>query len=641
MARADSFYTQCNPTNVPYTENFESASVPGLPNCTNRENVGTGNNWVTINSPGSGFTSKTLEYPYNLSNAADVWFYTQGLNLTAGISYRITFRFGCNSTTYTESMNVSYGNMASVSSMTDLIVDYPSIKNTTPSISTSDFTPATTGVYYIGFHAYSISNQFNLFVDDISVDLTPTCDFPNSIVISNITNNSAQVDWAPPALGNPVSYDLYYNITGIVPIVTTTPSISGITSTTAQLTGLTPSTTHYLWLRSTCTAPGASNWSPVDTFTTLCDIITTPTAVAETFSAAIPNCWSNAKGLLSDPNTTFTTTTSSSWIIDDFGNVTTPVNKSARLNIWNTTTNDWLITPSYNLGSGGNMKLEFDLAYTPYTGTSSATMGVDDKFAVVISTDNGITWALANALRTWDANTPISNIGEHIVIDLSTYTGVVMFGFYGESTVSNADNNVYVDNVQITPLLPVKLISFKGEKQGAKNLLTWTVATEYNSKGYELQRSANGENFSTIAYINSKAINGNSNSTLNYDIADENPFKGTNFYRLKQVDFDGKSTLSNVVLLKGNSVNDIFLTAIYPNPTKDKVTITLLAPAVQNITLVITDIAGRVVMQQSKQLIRGDNNLTLQVSKLQSGTYFVKVFCIYNCQTSISKFVKE
>ncbi len=640
-ARADSFYTQCNATNVPYAENFESATVPALPNCTNRENVGTGNNWVTINNPGSGFTSKTLEYPYNGTNAADVWFYTQGLNLIAGTSYRITFRYGCNSATYTESMNVSYGSNASAASMTDLIVDYPTIKNTTPSLSTSDFTPATSGVFYIGFHAYSISNQFNLFVDDITVDLTPTCDFPNSIVISNITNNSAQLDWAPPTLGNPTNYDLYYNITGTTPTSTTTPSVSGITSTTTQLSGLTPSTIHYVWLRSNCTSSGASNWSPVDTFTTLCDVIPTPTAVTETFSNVIPNCWSNAQGILSDPSTTFTTTSSSSWIIDDFGNATTPVNKSARLNIWNTTTNDWLISPSYNLGIGVGMKLEFDLAYTPYSGTTTATMGVDDKFAVVISTDNGVTWALANALRVWDATTPISNTGEHIVIDLSTYSGVVMFGFYGESTVSNADNNVYVDNVQITPLLPVKLTSFKGERQGSKNLLLWTTATENNSKGFELQRSANGETFSTIAYIASKAINGNSNATLNYVFADEKPFNGNSYYRLKQVDFDGKSSLSNVVLIKGNRLNEILLSAIYPNPTKDKLMVTLLAPAVQNVTLIITDIAGKIVMQQSKQLISGDNNLSLHVAKLQSGTYFIKAVCNNGCETSLSKFVKD
>ncbi len=638
---ADSFYTQCNPTNIPYTQDFESAVVPSMPNCTSIENVGTGNNWETSNNPGNGFTSKTLEYNYNSTNAADVWFYTQGINLTAGTSYRIAFRYGCNDATYTESLNVSYGMSASASSMTDLIVDYPSITNTTPSLSSTDFTPTTTGVYYFGFHAYSIPDQFNLYVDDIFVQLTPVCDYPTAIVVSNITTTTAQVDWAPPTLGTPTGYDAYYNTTGIAPTSTTTPTVSAVTGTSTQISGLSPSTTYNIWMRTNCGALGMSNWSLVDTFSTLCDAIITPTSAPEPFTTVMPNCWSNAQGILADPNTTFTTTASSSWVIDDFGNVTTPVNKSARLNIWNTTTNDWLITPGYNLGTGGNMKLEFDLAYTPYSGTATATLGPDDKFAVVISTDSGVTWALANSLRTWDANTPISNTGEHIVIDLSSYTGVVMFGFYGESTISNADNNVYVDNVQITPLLPVTLSSFKGERQGAKNLLLWTTASEQNNKGYELQRSANDENFSPIAFVSSKAVNGNSNTTLRYNYMDEKQFNGNCYYRLKQIDFDGKSTFSNVILIKGTRTNSIVLSSVYPNPAKHQLNISISAPASEKITMIVTEIIGKIVLQQTAQLQSGDNNLKINVSGLLAGTYLIKATCSNGCETVVSKFVKE
>ena len=638
---ADSFYTQCNATNIPYAQNFETVTIPALPNCTSNENVGTGNNWITVNSPGYGFTSKTLDYSYNFSNPADVWFYSQGLNLTAGTSYRLSFKYGNNSATYVESMNVSYGTAASSTSMTDLIVDYPSITGAVSAISTTDFTPATTGVYYLGFHAYSITNQYYLYVDDISVDLTPTCDYPTAITVSNISVNSAQIDWTAPALGTPSSYDLYYNTNGTAPTPTTPPSVAGILSTTVQLNSLVPSTAHYVWLRSNCSSQGSSNWSPVDTFTTLCDVIPTPTAAPETFSSIIPNCWSKAQGILVDPSTTFTTNGTSNWTIDDFGNATTPVNKSARLNIWNTTTNDWLMTPSYDLGTGTGMKLEFDLAYTPYSGTTTATMGPDDKFVVVISSDNGVTWSLANSLRTWDATTPISSTGEHIVIDLSTYTGIVMFGFYGESTASNVDNNVYVDNVQITPLLPVTLISFKGEMQGVKNLLSWTTASEQNNKGYELQRSANGENFSTITFVYSKAVNGNSNATLSYNYADEKPFSGNNYYRLKQVDFDGKSALSKVVLVKSAKSNSIVLSSVHPNPAINQLNVILSAPGNDRATIVVTDVAGKIVMQQATQLQSGNNNLKLNVSGLLSGTYIIKAVCKNGCETTVSKFVKD
>ncbi len=93
--------------------------------------------------------------------------------------------------------------------------------------------------------------------------------------------------------------------------------------------------------------------------------------------------------------------------------------------------------------------MEFDLALTVWNTQNPSTLGVDDKFAVVISTDGGATWWASNTLRLWDSTTPISHTGERISIDLSGYSGIVKLGFYGESTVSNADNDLFVDNVWV------------------------------------------------------------------------------------------------------------------------------------------------------------------------------------------------
>lgn len=170
----------------------------------------------------------------------------------------------------------------------------------------------------------------------------------------------------------------------------------------------------------------------------------------ETFDNYLPTCWTEAQGLLG-PTTTLAGTTSN-WTADGFLNNGTT--GSARIEIWTTSTDEWLISPTYNLT--GNEQLVFDLGLTFWNTTAPAgTTGVDDKFAVIISTDNGATWSDANTLRLWDnAGSPnvyndISNIGETVILDLSSYTGNVKFGFYGESTVSNADNNVYVDNLQV------------------------------------------------------------------------------------------------------------------------------------------------------------------------------------------------
>ncbi len=168
------FTTSCSTTTVPYYENFETAIVPAVPNCTSVVNAGSGNTWTVSNSPGSGFLSKTLQYAYNISNAANTYFFTKGVTLTAGTVYRLAFRYGAASTGYNERMSVFYGSSPSVSAMTTLLLDFQPI-NTFNNYTYADFTPATTGVYYMGFQARSLANKYNLYVDDIALTLKPDC----------------------------------------------------------------------------------------------------------------------------------------------------------------------------------------------------------------------------------------------------------------------------------------------------------------------------------------------------------------------------------------------------------------------------------------------------------------------------------
>ena len=167
-----SFTTSCAPENVPYSQNFETATVPNLPVCTIQQNVGTGNLWVTAANPGYGFTTNTLRYNYNGASPANVWFYTNGINLVAGTSYKISYDYGSTGTTFPEKLKVAYGTSAAATAMTTVLADHPNVVNGTAPINTIvNFTPTTSGVYYFGFNAYSAANQFYLFVDNIMVDV--------------------------------------------------------------------------------------------------------------------------------------------------------------------------------------------------------------------------------------------------------------------------------------------------------------------------------------------------------------------------------------------------------------------------------------------------------------------------------------
>lgn len=193
-SQVETFTTLCDVAPLPYTINFESATVPALPLCTSNQNAGTGNNWITANNPGSGFTNKTLRYSYNLSNAANAWFYTNAVYLVAGTQYTISYKFGTNSTTYVEKFKIAFGDAAVNTSMNNEIEDHPSVTGNTPQNNTATFSPTVSGVYYIGFNVYSASNQNALFIDDILIQ--------EALGNANFENNSFK------AYPNPVKNNL-------------------------------------------------------------------------------------------------------------------------------------------------------------------------------------------------------------------------------------------------------------------------------------------------------------------------------------------------------------------------------------------------------------------------------------------------
>jgi len=112
-------------------------------------------------------------------------------------------------------------------------------------------------------------------------------------------------------------------------------------------------------------------------------------------------------------------------------------------------------------------------------------------------------------------------------------------------------------------LLPVTLTSFEGQKQEESVLLKWTSTEEANLSGYELQRSTDGTDYSNIAVIFAK----NSISKNEYQFTDLHPVKGTNYYRLKMNDVDGKYRYSNIVTVRFDQsvTGDV---AIAPNPVQ-------------------------------------------------------------------------
>lgn len=186
------FTTPCVSANLPYTLDFESVTTPALPGCTSNFNAGTGNDWTTTLPGDYGFPTNALTYVYNSDNPANTWFFTQGVNLTAGVQYNISYNYGNNGgTTYVEKLKVAYGNDPIVSAMINSIADHPNIVNGTSSTvsalnSSVNFTPSVTGVYYFGFNAYSDTDRNRLYVDDISITQSSLATTETSLTKNNL-----------------------------------------------------------------------------------------------------------------------------------------------------------------------------------------------------------------------------------------------------------------------------------------------------------------------------------------------------------------------------------------------------------------------------------------------------------------------
>ncbi|MFT6997775.1 MAG: hypothetical protein ACJAQ4_001531 [Cryomorphaceae bacterium] len=110
--------------------------------------------------------------------------------------------------------------------------------------------------------------------------------------------------------------------------------------------------------------------------------------------------------------------------------------------------------------------------------------------------------------------------------------------------------------------LPIKLISFTAAVKDAFVELNWSTATENNNDYFNVERSADGINFNSIGRVDGA---GNSSQTLNYEIVDDTPLNGVSYYRLRQTDYDGKNSYSELEAVEFDSRNG-FNFKIYPNP---------------------------------------------------------------------------
>jgi hypothetical protein len=160
------------------------------------------------------------------------------------------------------------------------------------------------------------------------------------------------------------------------------------------------------------------------------------------------------------------------------------------------------------------------------------------------------------------------------------------------------------------PAFPVELTDFRGEATDAGNLLKWTTASEKNNEGFEVERSADGRNFESIGFVPGS---GTVQDPREYRFTDTQPVLGINYYRLRQTDFVGSYSYSDIIAIA--SGHEVPVIAAYPNPAGDVLYIAF-APAGGT----LYNALGKPILYFNSAV----ETTALDISHLPAGMYWVE-----------------
>jgi hypothetical protein len=169
-------------------------------------------------------------------------------------------------------------------------------------------------------------------------------------------------------------------------------------------------------------------------------------------------------------------------------------------------------------------------------------------------------------------------------------------------------------------LLPIELISFKGQQTPDGIELSWATASEYHNDYFTLERSEDGFEFTTVAIIQGA---GSSNQILEYSQIDDQAPSGTVYYRLTQTDYNGTSTSSDIISVDNSSNNTLEITNIYHYD--HSLNLTLHTPQAGNYICKVTDLNGRTIHNESLSLSEGSSKQSINTEALASGIYMCMI----------------
>jgi hypothetical protein len=188
--------------------------------------------------------------------------------------------------------------------------------------------------------------------------------------------------------------------------------------------------------------------------------------------------------------------------------------------------------------------------------------------------------------------------------------------------------------------LPVSYLSFMAQSIGADVSLNWQTAFELNNKGFYVERSIDGTEFTSIGFVKGK---GNSNKLEAYNTVDANAFENAGvsslYYRLRQVDFDGTESLSETKLVLQKEILS-HAVVVFPNPFTETVSVQVVSAEAGMCQIQVLDMNGKEMFAMQTTLSKNMQTIVLpNAALLSAGIYFIKV--ISPTQTEVIKVIKQ
>jgi hypothetical protein len=255
------------------------------------------------------------------------------------------------------------------------------------------------------------------------------------------------------------------------------------------------------------------------------------------------------------------------------------------------------------------------------SGNNTIIAGTQESYSITPVPNANYQWAYTQSITApfW-TNIPNSNTPS-----ISFYWPQTTTDGSVRVTVSNSTNcgtQVRFFNIITNGALPVELLSFEGNCKDGSVTLDWKTATEHNSDYFKVMKSRDGVNWSTLTSISSA---GNSTQELSYTALDKNIISGNNYYKLLQIDIDGKSKEYGPINVNCSVSSEGYF-SVFPNPTSGEFQVIINdINLVGTSKLIIKDTKGSEVLNKDLEIKPGINAFFVDNLQKSSGMYYIYV----------------